>query len=59
MPRSHTSISNVNDNGFAVKRYHACVRQKFKFIMVSAKAKVAKFESFEVNGCLKKNLDIL
>ena len=34
-------------NGFAVKRYCACVRQKFKFIIASAKANVANFESYQ------------
>ena len=33
-------------NGFAVERYCVCVRQKLKFMMVSAKAKGAQLESF-------------
>ena len=45
--RPHPSIKCQWRNGFAVKRYIVCVRQKFKFIMASAKAKVAKLEGYE------------
>ena len=34
-------------NGFAVKYYCACVQQKLKLIMASAKVKVVNFESYQ------------
>ena len=44
--RPQLSFQCQRRNGFAVERYCACVQQKFKFIMVLAKAKAA----LTVNG---------
>ena len=45
-------------NGFAVKYYCACVQQKLKLIMASAKVKVVNFESYQqkFGSCMTKNL---
>ena len=44
--RPHLSFNCKWRDGFAVKRFCACVRQKFKFSIALAKATVAKFESY-------------
>ena len=44
--RPHLSLNCKWHDGFAVKRYCACVRQKFKFSIALAKATVGKFESY-------------
>ena len=43
----HRSFKCQCCNDFAVKHYRTCMQQKFKFIMALAKAKVAKFESYQ------------